>query len=90
MTSLNKPESIRHFQSLCDACQELTFQRHSPMELRLYADGFIHALRRCEKLDRKEIEKFESLIDRWIRDPSSFVGADGDIRSLFVQEEIDK
>ena len=47
MTSLDDPESIRHFQSLCDACQELTTRYHSPSELRLYADGYLHALRRC-------------------------------------------
>ena len=89
MTSLNHPESIRHFQSLCDACQELTIQRHSPLELRLYADGYMHALRRCEKLDLKELEKLQSLVDRWILDPSSFVGADGNPNSLFVKQEVD-
>ncbi|MAI95852.1 MAG: hypothetical protein CMN95_03930, partial [Synechococcus sp. MED650] len=35
MTSLENPEAIRHFQSLCDACQELTTRYHSPSELRL-------------------------------------------------------
>jgi len=87
MTSLNHPESIRHFQSLCDACQELTTRRHSPSELRLYADGYLHALRRCEKLEPKELDKLESLVDRWILDPSSFIGADGDVRNMFVRQE---
>ncbi|WP_320674865.1 DUF6761 family protein [Prochlorococcus sp. MIT 1341] len=87
MTSLNHPDSIRHFQSLCDACQELITRRHSVSELRLYADGYIHALRRSEKLNPREQEKFESLVDRWILDPSSFVGVDGDMRNLFVKKE---
>ena len=87
MTSLNHPDSIRHFQSLCDACQALTTHRHSPTELRLYADGYIHALRRCEKLDPKEMQKFEQLVDRWILDPSSFIGADGNMSNLFVRQE---
>ena len=48
MTALQDPDAIRHFQSLIDACQELTLRHHSPSELRLYADGFIHALRRSQ------------------------------------------
>ncbi|MFM7454359.1 MAG: DUF6761 family protein, partial [Cyanobium sp.] len=46
MTALQHPDAIRHFQSLCDACQELAHRHHSPAELRLYADGYLHALRR--------------------------------------------
>ena len=74
MTSLDDPESIRHFQSLCDACQELTTRYHSPSELRLYADGYLHALRRCGSLDSRQQHRLEQLIDRWIMDPSSFIG----------------
>ncbi len=87
MTSLEHPDAIRHFQSICDACQELTSRHHSPSELRLYADGYIHALRRCERLERKEQEKLEKLVERWILDPSSFIGPDGDISTLFYQKE---
>ena len=57
MTSLEHPESIRHFQSICDACQELTSRHHSPSDLRLYADGYLHALRTCRQLERREQEK---------------------------------
>ncbi len=88
MTSLDHPEAIRHFQSLCDACQELTSRHHSPSELRLYADGYLHALRKCNQLERKEQEKLEKLIERWILDPSSFIGPDGDINTLFYKKEI--
>ena len=32
-------------------------------------------------------EKLEEIIDRWIMDPSSFIGPDGDINNLFFQKE---
>ena len=51
MTALQNPEAIRHFQSLCDACQALADRYHGPSELRLYADGYLHALRRTAVLD---------------------------------------
>ncbi len=86
MTSLQHPDAIRHFQSLCDACQELAHRFHSPAELRLYADGYIHALRRTAVLDPIAQRRLEELTDRWIRDPSSFVGPDGDPRSLYESE----
>lgn len=88
MTSLDNLESIRHFQSLCDACQELTSRHHSPSELRLYADGYLHALRKTGRLDRRDQEKLEKLIERWIVDPSSFIGPDGDIGDLFYKKEV--
>ena len=64
MTSLADPDAIRHFQSLCDACQELTTRYHSPSELRLYADGYLHALRRTGSLDSHQQLRLEQLIDR--------------------------
>ena len=88
MTSLQHPQSIRHFQSLCDAFQELTHRYHSPYELLLYADGYLHALRRSEVLDSRELLKLETLIDRWILDPSSFIGPNGDMGTLFRQPEL--
>tara|TARA_B100000700_G_C14879114_1_gene777165 strand:+ start:483 stop:755 length:273 start_codon:yes stop_codon:yes gene_type:complete len=89
MTSLQHPETIKHFQSLCDACQEMTSRSLTPHDLRLYADGYLHALRKCKQLDIKEQEKLERIIDRWIQDPSSFVGPDGDINNLFYEKEIE-
>ncbi len=88
MTSLQDPQAIRHFQSLCDACQELTHRYHGPSELRLYADGYLHALRRSDCLDPRELAKLELLIERWILDPSSFISPDGDIGTLFRQPEL--
>ena len=87
MTSLNDPESIRHFQSLCDACQELTSRHHTPSELKLYADGYLHALRRIGRLDQRHLARLETLVERWILDPSSFIGPDGDVSRLFHQRE---
>ena len=88
MTSLEHPQAIRHFQSLCDACQELTSRHLTPSELRLYADGYLHALRKCGQLEEKDLQKIEKLIQRWILDPSSFIGPDGDISNLFYQKEV--
>ena len=87
MTSFDTPETIKHFQSICDACQELTSRYHSPSELRIYADGYLHALRNCKRLDSRDQEKLEGLIDRWIMDPSSFIGPDGDMNNLFFRRE---
>jgi len=86
MTALQHPDAIRHFQSLCDALQEMALRHSGPSELRLYADGFSHALRRTQQLDPLSQRRFEELIDRWIQDPSSFVGPDGDPRKLFETE----
>ncbi len=87
MTHLESPKSIKHFHSICDACQALTSAHHSPSELRLYADGYLHALYNCSQLERKEMEKLERIIDRWILDPSSFIGPDGDINNLYYKKE---
>ena len=87
MTSLDHPEAIRHFQSLCDACQELTSRHHSQSELRLYADGYIHALRRSGQLEIRDQARLEDLVDRWILDPSSFIGPDGDVGALYRNKE---
>ena len=88
MTSLDHPDSIRHFKSLCDACQELTSRNHTPSELRLYADGYLHALRRAEALDKNQLAKLERLMERWVLDPSSFIGPDGDLERLFNKKEV--
>ena len=85
MTSLDDQQAIRHFQSICDACQELTTRFHTPSELRLYADGYLHALRKTGSLDIREQHRLEQLIDRWILDPSSFIGPDGDVSTLYMQ-----
>ena len=86
MTALQHPDAIRHFQSLCDACQELAHRHHGPAELRLYADGYLHALRRTAVLDPLAQRRLEELVERWILDPSSFIGADGDPRRLYEPE----
>tara|TARA_B100000700_G_C14739995_1_gene712552 strand:- start:52 stop:315 length:264 start_codon:yes stop_codon:yes gene_type:complete len=86
MTSFENPKAVRHFQSICDACQELTSRHLGPSDLRLYTDGYLHALLKCEELERKDFEKLEKLIERWIFDPSSFVGPDGDFANLFLKK----
>ncbi|MEB3351985.1 MAG: DUF6761 family protein [Cyanobacteriota bacterium] len=86
MTALQHPDAIRHFQSLCDACQELALRHHGPSELRLYADGYLHALRRTAVLDHQSQRRLEDLIERWILDPSAFLGPDGNPSRLFQSE----
>ena len=81
------PESIRHFQTICDVCQQLINTFHTPAELKLYSDGYLHALRKTRALPLKDQEKLEKLINRWILDPSSFIGPDGDINNLFFKKE---
>lgn len=83
MTALQNPEAIRHFQSLCDACQGLADRFHGPSELRLYADGYLHALRRTAVLDPISQRRLEELVERWILDPSSFLGPGGDPSTLY-------
>jgi len=83
MTALQHPDAIRQFQSLCDALQSLADRYHSPSELRLYADGYLHALRRTSVLDHQSQRRLEELIERWILDPSAFVSPDGNLRTLF-------
>ena len=80
------PEAIKHFQSICDACQELISRYHSPSYLKLYADGYIHALRKTKRLSGKDQEKLELLINQWIMDPSSFIQPNGDFNDLFYMK----
>ncbi len=80
------PEAIKHFQSICDACQELISRYHSPSDLKLYADGYIHALRKTKRLSGKDQEKLELLINQWIMDPSSFIQPNGDFNDLFYMK----
>ena len=87
MTSFDAPETIKHFQSICDACQELTSRYHSPSELRIYADGYLHALRNNQSISHRDQEKLERLIERWILDPSSFIEPNGDMSNLFFEKD---
>ncbi len=88
MTALDHPEAIRHFQSLCDACQELISRGFSTSDLRLYADGYLHAVRRCNHLEPKELLRLEKIIERWVMDPSSFIQPGEDINSLYYKKEV--
>ena len=68
MTSFENPKAIRHFQSICDSCQDLVTRYHSPSDLKLYSDGYLQALRNCSSLEQRDQEKLERLIERWILD----------------------
>ena len=88
MTSFENPKAIRHFQSICDSCQDLVTSFHNPSDLRLYSDGYLQALRNCNTLGRRDQEKLESLIERWILDPSSFIDPEGGINKGFFDKKI--
>ena len=89
MTSFENPKAIRHFQSICDSCQDLVSHFHSPSDLKLYCDGYLQALRNCNSLGQKDQDKLERLIERWILDPSSFVDPEGDEnKGFFLKKRI--
>tara|TARA_B100000073_G_C23449897_1_gene458910 strand:+ start:155 stop:412 length:258 start_codon:yes stop_codon:yes gene_type:complete len=85
MTSFENPIAIRHFQSICDNCQDLKNQFHSQTELKLFSDGYLQALRNSNSLGTKDQGKLEKLINRWILDPSSFTDTNGDPQKLFFR-----
>ena len=87
MTSFENPKAIRHFQSICDGCQELVTRYHPPSDLNLYSDGYLQALRNCSSLEQKDQEKLERLIERWILDPSSFIDPGGDENKGFFDKK---
>ena len=87
MTSFENPKAIRHFQSICDSCQDLVTRFHTPSDLKLYSDGYLQALRNCNSLEQKDQEKLERLIERWILDPSSFIDQDGDGNKGFFDKK---
>ena len=73
MTSFENPIAIRHFQSICDNCQDLINQHYTQSDIKLFSDGYLQALRNSNSLESKDQEKLERLIERWVQDPSSFV-----------------
>ena len=73
MTSFENPIAIRHFQSICDNCQDLINQHYTQSDVRLFSDGYLQALRNSKSLQAKDQEKLERLIERWVKDPSNFI-----------------
>ena len=87
MTSFENPAAIRHFQSICDSCQDLLTRFYSPSDLKLYSDGYLQALRNCNSLEPKDQEKLERIIEKWIIDPSSFIDPNGDEKKGFFDKK---
>ena len=87
MTSFENPKAIRHFQSICDSCQDLIISLHTLSDLRLYCDGYLQALRNCNSLERRDQGKLEKLVERWILDPSSFIEPEGDENKGFFDKK---
>ncbi len=89
MTSFENPRAIRHFQSICDNCQDLVSRFHTPADLKLYSEGYLQALRNCNSLEQRDQEKLERLIKIWILDPSSFIDPNGgENKGIFVKKRI--
>ena len=86
MTSFENPLAIRHFQSICDSCQDLVTRFHTPSDLKLFSDGYLQALRNCNSLEPNDQIKLERLIRRWILDPSSFINPDTDENKGFFDK----
>ena len=87
MTLFENPKAIRHFQSICDGCQDLVSRYHNQSDLKLYSDGYLQALRNCSSLEQRDQEKLEKLIERWILDPSSFIDPEGDENKGFFNKK---
>ena len=87
MTSFENPKAIRHFQSICDNCQDLINQNHNQFDIKLFSDGYLQALRNCNSLEQRDQEKLERLIERWILDPSSFIDPEGDENKGFFDKK---
>ena len=87
MTSFENPIAIRHFQSICDNCQDLITRFHTPSDLKLYCDGYLQALRNSSSLEQRDQEKLEKLIERWIMDPSSFIDPNGEENKGFFDKK---
>ena len=83
MTSFENPLAIRHFQSICDNCQNLINQFHTQSDLKLFSDGYLESLRNSNTLGAKDQEKLERLVERWINDPSSFIDPKGKRKNIF-------
>jgi len=88
MTSFENPKAIRHFQSICDCCQDLVTRFHTPSDLKLFSDGYLQALRNCSSLEQVDLHKLERLIERWILDPSSFIDPGGGENKGFFDKKI--
>ena len=54
MTSFENPMAIRHFQSICDNCQNLINQYHTQSDLKLFSDGYLQALRNSNSLEHND------------------------------------
>ena len=87
MTSFENPKAIRHFQSICDSCQDLVTRFHTPADLKLFSDGYLQALRNCSSLEQRDQEKLEKLIERWILDPSSLIDHKKDKKKVFFYKK---
>jgi hypothetical protein len=69
---LQDPKTIRYYQRLSDTLVELWRRRYRNEELRLFADGFITALRYSQELDPSQINRLEQEIATFLVRPENF------------------
>jgi hypothetical protein len=69
---LQDPKTIRYYQRLTDTLVELWRRRYRSEELRLFADGFITALRYGQELDPAQINRLEQEIASLLTNPANF------------------
>jgi hypothetical protein len=69
---LQDPKTIRYFQRLSDTLVELWRRRYGSEELRLFADGFVTALRYSQDLDPLEINRLEQEVANFLSRPDNF------------------
>lgn len=69
---LQEPKTIRYYQRLSDTLVELWRRRYRAEEMRLFADGFITALRYGQELDSGQINRLEQEIANFLSRPENF------------------
>ncbi|AGY60470.1 DUF6761 family protein [Gloeobacter kilaueensis] len=69
---LQDPKTIRYYQRLSDTLVELWRRRYRNEELRLFAEGFITALRYSQELDPAQILRLEQEILSFMASPENF------------------
>ncbi len=69
---LQDPQTIRYYQRLSDTLTELWRRRYRSEELRLFADGFITAMRYSQDLDPAQVNRLEQEINDFLYNPNNF------------------
>lgn len=69
---LQHTHTIRHYQKLTDALNDLWSRGYRFDDLRMYLDGYLAALRHTNGLEPHLIHRLEEEAVRYLYDPSNF------------------